>query len=87
MKKSKFIKKVLESYDNTVFTTSEQVEVAIDLFTKLGMLPPPNNTDVVSSSIVYCYYSDELDGYSDRLSESNSSGKLCIKYSKLWSKE
>ena len=40
MKRSKFIKKVLNSWDNTVFTTEEQVESALNLFEKLGMLPP-----------------------------------------------
>lgn len=40
MKRSKFIAKVLKSFSNTVFTTKEQVEVALDIFEKLGMLPP-----------------------------------------------
>jgi hypothetical protein len=40
MKRSKFITKVLEDFSNTVFTTKEQVEVALELFEKLGMLPP-----------------------------------------------
>lgn len=40
MKRSKFITKVLKDFSNTVFTTKEQVEVALELFEKLGMLPP-----------------------------------------------
>lgn len=40
MKRSKFITKVLKNFSNTVFTTKEQVEVALELFEKLGMLPP-----------------------------------------------
>lgn len=40
MKRSKFIVEVLNSFSNTVFTTKEQVEVALQLFEKLGMLPP-----------------------------------------------
>lgn len=40
MKKSEFIKKVLKHKHNTVFTTKEQVENALDVFEKLGMQPP-----------------------------------------------
>lgn len=40
MKKSKFIKKVLNHKNNTVCVTEEQVEVMLDIFEKLGMLPP-----------------------------------------------
>lgn len=40
MKRSEFIKKVLKSKDNTVFTTKEQVQNSLELFEKLGMLPP-----------------------------------------------
>lgn len=40
MKKSKFIEKVFNSTSNTVFTTKEQIEVALEIFEKLGMLPP-----------------------------------------------
>lgn len=40
MKRSEFINIVLNSHSNTVFTTKEQVEVALDIFENLGMLPP-----------------------------------------------
>lgn len=40
MKKNDFIKSVLASTSNTIFTEEGQVDAAIDLFTKLGMLPP-----------------------------------------------
>lgn len=40
MKRSTFIKKVLDSTNNTVFTTKDQVDVALGIFEKLGMLPP-----------------------------------------------
>jgi hypothetical protein len=40
MKKSEFIAKVLKSRSNTVFTTKEQVENAIEVFEKFGMEPP-----------------------------------------------
>ena len=46
MKKSEFVKLVLNDYSNTVFTTKDQVEVAIELFEKLGMFPP-----IVKSSV------------------------------------
>ena len=49
MKRSKFIKKVLKSKNNTVFTTKEQVENALNLFEKLGMMPPPQETFTVST--------------------------------------
>lgn len=40
MKKSQFIEEVLNSTSNTVFTTKEQIKVALEIFEKLGMLPP-----------------------------------------------
>ena len=40
MKQSEFIAKVLTDPDNTVFTTKEQVEVALAIFQSLGMEPP-----------------------------------------------
>lgn len=40
MKRSKFIKKALNSTSNTVCVTEEQVEVMLNIFEKLGMLPP-----------------------------------------------
>lgn len=40
MKRSKFIEEVLNSTSNTVFTTKEQIEVTLEIFEKLGMLPP-----------------------------------------------
>lgn len=40
MKKSQFIEEVLNSTSNTVFTTKEQIEVTLEIFEKLGMLPP-----------------------------------------------
>ena len=40
MKKSQFIEKVFNSTSNTVFTTKEQIEVALEIFEKLGMFPP-----------------------------------------------
>lgn len=45
MKRSEFIQSVLNSYSNTVFTTRAQVEVALDMFEKLGMVPPLNEWD------------------------------------------
>jgi hypothetical protein len=56
MKRSKFITKVLKDFSNTVFTTKEQVEVALELFEKLGMLPPPKEIECVTDHLIYCYY-------------------------------
>jgi hypothetical protein len=39
MKKSEFIKEVLNHTSNTLFVNEEQVKVAIELFEKLGMGP------------------------------------------------
>jgi hypothetical protein len=49
MKKSKFIKQVLKSKDNTVFVNADQVANAIDLFEKLGMLPPEIAVEIPDS--------------------------------------
>jgi thiamine phosphate synthase YjbQ (UPF0047 family) len=40
MKRSKFIKKALNHTSNTVCVNEEQVEVMLDIFEKLGVLPP-----------------------------------------------
>ena len=40
MKKSEFIRKVLKSRKNTVFVNKEQVENALEVFEKIGMVPP-----------------------------------------------
>ena len=40
MKRSEFIKKVLKSQRNTVFTNEEQVKNALEVFESFGMLPP-----------------------------------------------
>ena len=42
MKKSEFIKEVLNSFNNTVFVNEDQVENAIEVFLKIGMVPPVN---------------------------------------------
>ncbi len=46
MKKSEFIKKVLKSKSNTVFVNEDQVENAIEVFLKIGMVPPVNKGKV-----------------------------------------
>jgi thiamine phosphate synthase YjbQ (UPF0047 family) len=40
MKRSKFIKKALNHTSNTVCVNEEQVGVMLDIFEKLGVLPP-----------------------------------------------
>jgi hypothetical protein len=40
MKRSKFIKKALNHTSNTVCVNEEQVEVMLNIFEKLGVLPP-----------------------------------------------
>jgi len=43
MKKSEFIKQVLEHQENTVFTSEGTVEAAVDLFVELGMSAPESS--------------------------------------------
>ena len=45
MKKSEFIKQVLEHQENTVFTSEGTIEAAVDLFIELGMLVPECSLD------------------------------------------
>jgi hypothetical protein len=40
MKKSEFIQKALNHTSNTVCVNAEQVKVMLDVFEKLGVLPP-----------------------------------------------
>ena len=40
MKRSEFINQVLNDISNTVFTTRDQFEASLNIFEKLGMLPP-----------------------------------------------
>lgn len=62
----------------------EVLRVAVE---KIGMLPPPDKTDVATSAIVYCYY-DDGEKYDDRLKElKNTYGSLDIKKSILWEPE
>lgn len=54
----------------------------------IGMLPPPDNTDVIHSNLVYCYYIDKTYGDRERVIEvENSYGKLDYSRSKLWEPE
>ncbi len=48
MQRSEFIKQALNSAENTVCVNVEQVEVMLNIFEKLGMLPPQNERD-------FCY--------------------------------
>ena len=58
MKRSQFIKEVLNSWKNTVFTTEEQVESALELFEKLGMLPP--ETKATPEDFAHMNYNQEF---------------------------
>ncbi len=61
MKKSKFIKQVLKSKDNTVFVNEEQVANAIEVFEKLGMLPPYDPQYLDHGSIDDCQWFPETE--------------------------
>lgn len=43
MKRSDFIREALHSYENTVCLNAEQVEVMLNIFEKMGMVPPLND--------------------------------------------
>lgn len=66
----------------------ELEEAILHHLESLGMLPPPDNTDVIHSSLVYCYYIDKT--YEDRervIEVKDSWGDLDYKRSKLWEPE
>ncbi len=54
MKQSTFITKVLKSKKNTVFVNREQVLNAIEVFQKLGMLPPSVKIDGLKTIDIVC---------------------------------
>ena len=45
MRRSEFIRNALHSYNNTVCVNVEQVEVMLDVFESMGMVPPLNDWD------------------------------------------
>lgn len=51
MKRSKFIKQVLKSKHNTVFVNEDQVANALEVFEKLGMLPPDRIQEVANNDL------------------------------------
>lgn len=66
----------------------EMAETILQVQEEAGMLPPPDNTDVIHSNLVYCYYIDKTYGDRERVIEvENSYGKLDYSRSKLWEPE
>lgn len=54
----------------------------------IGMLPPPDKTDVIHGSLVYCYYIDKTYTDCERVVEvEDSYGELDCSRSKLWEPE
>lgn len=54
----------------------------------IGMLPPPDKTDVIYGSLVYCYYVDKTYTDYERVVEvEDSYGELDYSGSKLWEPE
>ena len=50
----------------------KDAEAVLKLVEKLGMLPPPTNTDVVTSRLVYCYYPEVSADDTYQLDKTNS---------------
>ena len=66
----------------------EMAEIILQVQEEAGMLPPPDNTDVIHGSLVYCYYIDKTYSDCDRVVEvGDSCGKLDCSNSKLWEPE
>ena len=66
----------------------ELEEAILHHLESLGMLPPPDKTDVIHSNLVYCYYIDKTYKDRERIFEvENSYGKLDYSRSKLWEPE
>ena len=81
MKRSTMIKRALNHDLNTVCVNVEQVERMLEVFEKLGMLPPPKKIDPVTSYLIYCYY--------DKVEEKEEGGRwvLDMDNSQLWDNE
>ena len=56
MKRSTLIKKALNHDLNTVCVNEAQVERMLEVFEKLGMLPPPKQIECVTDHLMHCYY-------------------------------
>jgi hypothetical protein len=81
MKKSEIVNLLLteinyRQYQDYQFDYSD-AEKILDVLLEAGMLPPPNGTDAVSSSIIYAYYDDRVSGDDD--------GRPIVE--KLWEQE
>jgi hypothetical protein len=67
MKKSDFINMVLDSPNNTVFTTNDQVENELEVFESLGMLPPTYTKEYIfgRSEDFYVASCTEVNGWEE----------------------
>ena len=66
----------------------EMAETILQIQEKIGMLPPPDKTDVIHGSLVYCYYIDKTYTDCERVVEvEDSYGELDCSKSKLWEPE
>jgi len=81
MKRSTMVKKALNHDLNTVCVNSEQVERMLEVFEKLGMLPPPKQIECVAGYLMHCYY--------EKVDEKKVDGGwiLDIDNSQLWEPE
>ena len=66
----------------------ELEEAILHRLESFGMLPPPDKTDVIHGSLVYCYYIDKTYTDCERVVEvEDSYGELDCRRSKLWEPE
>ena len=92
MKRSEMVDKlqsfVFDATDCAYRITEEEASLLLQFIEKAGMLPPPDNTDVINSNLVYCYYIDKTYEGHERVFEiEDSYGKLDYSRSKLWEPE
>lgn len=83
MKRSEMLKSIQKYLDHQEFYGySATADYVLDLVEEAGMLPPPKDTDVINSRLIYVYYDEDTTNII-----ANDDYKLDIKASKLWDEE
>lgn len=79
MKRSEMVQNIKQvlSQERSSMLGAEKILILIE---EAGMLPPPKETDVINSRLMYVYYNEDS-------IEANDDSKLDRQASKLWDKE